>query len=106
MERIRSTRARRKSANGEARPSLPSETIDIRLYPTRCIRRRFPVNHIEGSGPALATVAHARPLHAEIERIARVLEAAAEGDFRGHVRLDVQHPLARVGAAADHSIAR
>jgi signal transduction histidine kinase/HAMP domain-containing protein/CheY-like chemotaxis protein len=64
------------------------------------------MDHIEGPGPALAAVARARPLHADIERIARALEAAVEGDLRGHARLDVQHPLARVGAAAEQSIAR
>ena len=64
------------------------------------------MDHIEGPGLALAAVTRARPLHADIERIARALEAATEGDFRPHARLDVQHPLASVGAAADHSIAR
>jgi DNA-binding NtrC family response regulator len=38
------------------------------------------VDHIEGPGPALAAVARARPLHADIERIARALEAACS-DF-------------------------
>src|SRR6266404_53357 len=43
---------------------------------------------------------------ADVERIARALEAAANGDFGAHVRLEPGHPFARIASAADHLIAR
>ncbi len=43
---------------------------------------------------------------ADVERIARALEAAANGDFAAHVRLEPGHPFARIASAADRLIAR
>src|SRR6266404_8642185 len=43
---------------------------------------------------------------ADVERIARALEAAAGGDFRAHARLEPGHPFARLASAADRLIAR
>jgi len=43
---------------------------------------------------------------ADVERIARALEAAADGDFRAYAPLEPGHPFARVASAADRLIAR
>ena len=48
----------------------------------------------------------ARSLQADIDRIVRALEAAAEGDFRARPRLDPAHPLARIASAAERLISR
>ena len=48
----------------------------------------------------------ARSLQADVDRIARALEAAAEGDFRARTRVDRESPLSRIATAADRLIAR
>jgi len=40
-----------------------------------------------------------------VERIARALDAAANGDFRAHAHLDADHPFAPISEAADRLIA-
>src|SRR5207245_6718386 len=51
----------------------------IRLYPTRCIRRRIPVDHIEVQGLALEAVTCATPLLADIGRTEGAVAATSDG---------------------------
>src|SRR6185295_72788 len=72
-----------------------------RLYPTTLT---CPGGLLERSDAVAPTVDRRNSLVDDLDRLARVLEAAAEGDFRARTRLDPQHPLGRVAAAADRLI--
>jgi len=48
----------------------------------------------------------ARSIQRDIDRIARALQAAADGDFRARARLQPSSPLWRIASAADGLIAR
>ena len=52
------------------------------------------------------TEVRARSVRRDLDRIARTLEAAADGDFSARVRLHPSSPLWRIAAAADGLIAR
>ncbi len=56
------------------------------------------------AAPSAPQRARSRPIP-EVERIARALDAAANGDFRAHAHLDADHPFAPISEAADRLIA-
>jgi methyl-accepting chemotaxis protein len=59
------------------------------------------LEHFDAPAP---TGERRRSLQDDLDRLARLLESAADGDLRHRARLDPQHPLGRIGAAADRLI--
>ena len=64
------------------------------------------MERIEAAEPPSSRASGRGSLHRDYERLARCLENAAEGDFRGRIRLPGGHPFERIAVAANQLLAQ